>query len=69
MSARPGSPQSTTDEYLAAILAELRILNAQLGQAPAHTEIDDSVVSQIVGSEKVKAYIEEMLHPGRGAVL
>lgn len=32
MSSRPGAPQSTTDEYLKAILAELRELNARLSQ-------------------------------------
>jgi hypothetical protein len=65
MSTRPGAPQSTTDEYLAAILEELRALRARLDQGAADSPftIDADV------TEAIQEAVDEAMHPGRGVVV
>lgn len=64
MSHRPGAPQSTTDEYLKAILAELRELNARLSQdAPKGIEVQLGVEGKF-GSDVAEQF-NEMCRDGR----
>lgn len=63
MSARPGSH----DDTLHLILAELRSINAKLGQAvTARTTVDWPA---LMNSDEVQAVLQEMTHPGRGVIL
>lgn len=66
MSARPGAPEGAED-ILSEILAELRSINAKLGQAvTAKTTVD---WPGLMNSDEVQAILDEMAHPGRGAIL
>jgi len=61
---RPGTPITVTDEYLAAILAELRDIKALLGQDVAITTVETTEVV-----EAVREVVEEAVRPGQGVVV
>lgn len=67
MSARPGTP-SGVEDILTEILAELRDINAKLGQGvtTVQTTVD---WPGLVHSDEVQAVIDEMTHPGRGVIV
>jgi len=76
MSSRPGAPQSVTDEYLKAILAELRELNARLSQDTVQETVTVETAVEylvrehegtMVDPEDLTGQILNLLHPGRGA--
>jgi hypothetical protein len=72
MSARPGS----LDDTLHLILAELRSINAKLGQiatadtvSPAVEHLTAEYNSMLIDPEALNETIEELLHPGRGVIM
>lgn len=71
MSARPGSPEG--EDTLHLILAELRSINAKLGQAvtvnPAVEHLTANYDNMLIGPEALTEIIEEQLHPGRGVIV
>lgn len=55
---RPGTPVTVTDEYLAAILVELRTLNARLAQDVVITTTDTLIL---------ETHVEEVSDPQEGS--
>jgi hypothetical protein len=66
MSTLPGAPTGVED-ILTEILAELRSINAKLGQSTTvQTTVD---WPGLMNSDEVLAILDEMTHPGRGVIV